>query len=118
MDVHLMAREVLWPISGILLPGEAGLLREAQTGRLSEPRSLAYRINRNEAGQSDETTAAGTHLPPEAFGHNGFTGTSVWIDPSAGRLNVLLTNRVHPRVRDEVDMNAIRREFHRRAAAS
>lgn len=118
MDVQLMARDAIWPTSGIIHPDEAKLLREAQTARLSEPRSFAYRINRDEAGQSDETTAAGPHLPPEAFGHNGFTGTSVWIDPRAGRLYVLLTNRVHPQVREEVDMNAIRREFHRRAAAS
>ena len=50
-------------------------------------------------------------LPPRAFGHTGFTGTSVFLDPEAGRISVLLTNRVHPQVR-EVDMNGLRRRFH------
>ena len=33
---------------------------------------------------------------PDAFGHTGFTGTSVWIDPAADLFVVLLTNRVNP----------------------
>ncbi len=31
-----------------------------------------------------------------SFGHTGFTGTSVWIDPEAELFVILLTNRVHP----------------------
>ena len=31
-----------------------------------------------------------------SFGHTGFTGTSVWIDPEAGICVIFLTNRVHP----------------------
>ena len=46
-----------------------------------------------------------------AFGHTGFTGTSVWIDPDSGRIAVLLTNRVHPAVKP-VDFNEVRRRFH------
>ncbi len=30
------------------------------------------------------------------YGHTGFTGTSIWIDPTAGQFTVLLTNRVNP----------------------
>ena len=33
---------------------------------------------------------------PAAFGHTGFTGTSLWIDPVLDLYVVLLTNRVHP----------------------
>ena len=33
---------------------------------------------------------------PGAFGHTGFTGTSLWIDPLRDLYVVLLTNRVHP----------------------
>lgn len=58
--------------------------------------------------------SAGPALPPSAFGHTGFTGTSVWIDPGSGRILTLLTNRVHPVV-GSVDMKRIRREFHRLA---
>jgi CubicO group peptidase (beta-lactamase class C family) len=32
----------------------------------------------------------------EGFGHTGFTGTSLWIDPPSGTLVVVLTNRLHP----------------------
>ncbi len=40
-------------------------------------------------------TMAGTGFGPEAFGHTGFTGTSVWIDPVRKMEFVVLTNRVH-----------------------
>ena len=32
----------------------------------------------------------------ETFGHTGFTGTSVWIDPAHDCFVILLTNSVHP----------------------
>jgi CubicO group peptidase (beta-lactamase class C family) len=40
-----------------------------------------------------------------AFGHTGFTGTSLWIDPENDIYAVLLTNRVHP----DATNDAIRR---------
>jgi len=43
------------------------------------------------------TSSCGTRLSPRAFGHVGFTGTSLWIDPDSAVYVVLLTNRVHPR---------------------
>jgi uncharacterized protein YbbC (DUF1343 family)/CubicO group peptidase (beta-lactamase class C family) len=39
---------------------------------------------------------ASIFFPPEAVGHLGFTGTSVWIDPPSGTYLIVLTNRVHP----------------------
>ena len=42
------------------------------------------------------TSSCGTRMSPRAFGHTGFTGTSLWIDPDAAIYVVLLTNRVHP----------------------
>ncbi len=39
------------------------------------------------------TSSCGTRLSPEAFGHVGYTGTSLWIDPKRDRYFVLLTNR-------------------------
>jgi CubicO group peptidase (beta-lactamase class C family) len=41
-------------------------------------------------------SSAGTRLANWSFGHTGFTGTSIWIDPSRRLVVVLLTNRVHP----------------------
>jgi CubicO group peptidase (beta-lactamase class C family) len=42
------------------------------------------------------TSSCGTRLSPVAFGHTGFTGTSLWIDPVQDRYVVFLSNRVHP----------------------
>ncbi len=52
-----------------------------------------------------EPSSSGQYLSARAFGHTGFTGTSVWIDPAKELFVVLLTNRVHPtrennRIRD------------------
>jgi CubicO group peptidase (beta-lactamase class C family) len=51
------------------------------------------------------TSSCGTRMSPRAFGHVGFTGTSLWIDPQRAIYVVLLTNRVHP----SPDNNAIAR---------
>ena len=45
------------------------------------------------------------------YGHTGFTGTSVWIDPVRDRIMVLLTNRVHP-CAAALAMQPIRGRFH------
>lgn len=42
------------------------------------------------------TNSAGHKLSPQAFGHTGFTGTSLWIDPARDLFVILLTNRVNP----------------------
>jgi CubicO group peptidase (beta-lactamase class C family) len=44
----------------------------------------------------DSTSSAGTRLSARAFGHTGFTGTSLWLDPESDVFIILLTNRVHP----------------------
>jgi CubicO group peptidase (beta-lactamase class C family) len=41
-------------------------------------------------------SSAGTLLSPRSFGHTGFTGTSMWMDPDRNLFVILLTNRVHP----------------------
>jgi CubicO group peptidase (beta-lactamase class C family) len=43
-----------------------------------------------------EGSSAGTLLSPSSFGHTGFTGTSLWIDPEHDLAIVLLSNRVNP----------------------
>ena len=58
-------------------------------------------------GKSGEGSSAGDRFGARTFGHLGFTGTSVWIDPDASLVGVLLTNRVHPS-RDNVAIRAAR----------
>jgi CubicO group peptidase (beta-lactamase class C family) len=57
------------------------------------------------------TSSCGTRMSPQAFGHVGFTGTSLWIDPVRDRYFVLLTNRVCGGGTIE-DMRTVRRAFH------
>jgi CubicO group peptidase (beta-lactamase class C family) len=57
------------------------------------------------------TSSCGTRMSPRAFGHTGFTGTSLWIDPDRGAYAVLLTNRVHPDAANDA-IQEVRRAFH------
>jgi CubicO group peptidase (beta-lactamase class C family) len=51
--------------------------------------------------------SAGRRMPAVAFGHTGFTGTSLWMDPSRGVFVLLLTNRVNP-TRNNTRINGVR----------
>jgi serine-type D-Ala-D-Ala carboxypeptidase len=55
-----------------------------------------------------EGSSAGTLLDSTSVGHTGFTGTSIWIDPSRKLVIVLLSNRVHP-TRENNRMGPVRR---------
>jgi CubicO group peptidase (beta-lactamase class C family) len=57
------------------------------------------------------TSSCGSHMSVSAFGHVGFTGTSLWIDPARDRYFVLLTNRACGG--GSLDqMRTVRRAFH------
>jgi CubicO group peptidase (beta-lactamase class C family) len=57
----------------------------------------------------DGANSAGTLLSKRSYGHTGFTGTSMWIDPERRLFVILLTNRVHP-TRENNAIRAVRRE--------
>ena len=57
------------------------------------------------------TSSCGTRMSPQAFGHVGYTGTSLWIDPARDRYVVLLTNRAFGGGTLD-DMRTVRRAFH------
>ena len=54
------------------------------------------------------TSSAGSLMSAQAFGHTGFTGTSMWMDPAQDLFVILLTNRVHP-TRENTQIFAVRR---------
>jgi len=60
-------------------------------------------------------SSAGNYFTSEAFGHTGYTGTSIWLDPELDLFVVLLTNRVNP-TRDNQKHVALRRSVHDLAA--
>jgi CubicO group peptidase (beta-lactamase class C family) len=55
-------------------------------------------------------SSAGRYFGPRSFGHTGFTGTSLWIDPERGVFVVLLMNRVNLGGESNNHHAAIRRE--------
>jgi uncharacterized protein YbbC (DUF1343 family)/CubicO group peptidase (beta-lactamase class C family) len=59
-------------------------------------RALGWDLN------SSFSANRGELLPLGSFGHTGFTGTSIWIDPSTRVFVVFLSNRVHPDGRGDV----------------
>jgi CubicO group peptidase (beta-lactamase class C family) len=54
----------------------------------------------------------GERVSPAAFGHTGFTGTSLVVDPGRGWVSVLLTNRVHPSRERGQGIAELRRAVH------
>jgi CubicO group peptidase (beta-lactamase class C family) len=104
--------EAVWALARVFLSGGPVFLGDAEralfahdfTPGLSQARSVGFQR------ATTPGCSAGPALSPASFGHTGFTGTSLWIDPEADRIAVLLTNRVHPRHRDR-DLHPVRREF-------
>lgn len=45
---------------------------------------------------------------PQTYGHTGYTGTCVWVDPSRGLVYIFLSNRVYPSVTDKLSTMKIR----------
>ena len=58
-----------------------------------------------------EDAFTGKRMSGQAFGHLGFTGTSIWCDPKRDVCVVLLTNRVHP-TRNNTKIRGFRPAFH------
>lgn len=75
------------------LPGVQNATRDAWTRRQSakSTRGLGW-DTRSPAPHS----SAGLTFGPNSYGHTGYTGTSVWIDPDAGIWALLFSHRVHP----------------------
>lgn len=88
------------------------LFTRNMTEGLEEARSISWQLAQSPG------SAAGPSLPPDSFGHSGFTGTSCWIDPHHERVFILLTNRTHARSLPFVNINSVRREFHSLATAA
>jgi len=103
--VATLAAEYL-PGGGDLLTGEeAARATRCLTPGLGQARALGWQL------AATPGCSAGPALPPSAFGHTGFTGTSVWADPEGGCVHVLLGARLHPGSRTP-DLHPLRRRFH------
>ncbi len=83
-----------------LLNGGDGILSSEAVAKMTQPeqppsapvvRGFGWDID------SPFSSNRGDFLPVGSYGHTGFTGTSLWIDPTTETYIVLLTNSVHPR---------------------
>ncbi|MBF8189930.1 beta-lactamase family protein [Nonomuraea sp. K274] len=91
------------------VPGVIGSRTLAvMTGTRTGGRALAWQA------YEPRLSSGGDLLTASAYGHNGFTGTSLWVDPELDFFAVLLTNRVHPS-RSSDAIARIRRTFHNAA---
>ena len=105
-EVFKIASQFLSNYTTLLKPETCELFRTNFTEGMNEDRSFAFQL------ASTEGSTAGTKMSPESFGHNGFTGTSLWIDPVKERIFILLTNRTHAHPLPFVNINSVRRRFH------
>lgn len=110
-DLHLVARALVaaWQGTDGALPGiERDVIREfwCPAGIPGSTWRLGW------DGPAPHGSLAGELLSRRAVGHLGFTGCSLWIDPEQAVWIVLLTNRVHPELRDDPRFRGLRPALH------
>ena len=104
-DLFKMGRE-FFPESATLLKSESiALFWQSRTPWDRQQRSIGFQLN------CSRQSSGGRALAAAAIGHTGFTGTSMWLEADSRRQWILLTNRVHPRVK-KVNFNIVRRRLH------
>lgn len=80
----------------ILSPLTVARMTEAYPDVAFAGRGLGWDLN------SGYSTNGGDLFGPRAYGHTGYTGTSIWIDPETQTMVIFLTNRVHPNDKGEI----------------
>lgn len=105
-DLFKLSREFFPATATILSPESLQLFWKNYTPRQPGQRTVGFKLN------SSLMTSGGRALSPRAVGHNGFTGTSIWLEPADQTVFIILTNRVHPRVQP-INFDRIRRKLHK-----
>jgi CubicO group peptidase (beta-lactamase class C family) len=86
----------------VVSPATVALFTRRVPGIAGSTRALGWDTPTDETGRRSSTpgedgySSAGSLLSPRSFGHTGYTGTLMWMDPDRQLFVVLLTNRVHP----------------------
>jgi CubicO group peptidase (beta-lactamase class C family) len=87
------------------------ILRRATIAQFTTPQQLSGGTRTLGWAVPTEGGSSGHYFSAHSFGHTGFTGTSIWIDPDRQLFVVLLTNRVHP-TRENSKMHQVRPALH------
>jgi CubicO group peptidase (beta-lactamase class C family) len=72
------------------------ILKRATIAEFTAPQPLAQNTRTLGWVVPTEGSSSGHYFSSHSYGHTGFTGTTIWIDPDRQLFVVLLTNRVHP----------------------
>jgi beta-N-acetylhexosaminidase len=72
------------------------ILKRATIAEFTAPQPLAQNTRTLGWVVPTEGGSSGHYFSSHSYGHTGFTGTTIWIDPDRQLFVVLLTNRVHP----------------------
>lgn len=111
-ETFKIAQQFLANQTTLLKPETCELFRTNYTENFNEARSIGFQL------AATENSTASKALSKDSFGHLGFTGTSVWIEPETERIFILLTNRTHARELPFANINDVRRRFHELAVAA
>ena len=87
------------------------ILRRATISEFTEPQQLSGGTRTLGWAVPTEGGSSGHFMGPHTFGHTGFTGTSIWIDPDCQLFVVFLTNRVYP-TRENQKLAKVRPALH------
>jgi beta-glucosidase-like glycosyl hydrolase/CubicO group peptidase (beta-lactamase class C family) len=87
------------------------ILRRATIAQFTTPQQLSGGTRTLGWAVPTEGGSSGHYFSAHSFGHTGFTGTSIWIDPDRQLFVVLLTNRVHP-TRENTKIQQVRPALH------
>jgi beta-N-acetylhexosaminidase len=87
------------------------LLRRATVAQFTTPEAAAAGARTLGWMTPTENSSSGRYFSRGSFGHTGFTGSSLWIDPDKELFVVLLTNRVHP-TRENEKIKQVRPAVH------
>ncbi len=110
LEVFKIAQQFLPEETTLLTAETCKLFSTNFTEGLNEARSISFQL-----AETKDSTASDA-LSKNSFGHLGFTGTSLWIEPEKRRIFILLTNRTHARELPFANINVARRRFHELAA--
>jgi beta-N-acetylhexosaminidase len=91
--------------------GHHRALTRATISQFTAPQSIAGNAHTLGWMMPTPNSSSGRYFSPRSFGHLGFTGTSIWIDPDRRLFVILLTNRVYP-LRENDKIAAVRPAVH------
>ncbi len=104
-DIFNLSLEFFPQTATILRPESIQLFWKNFTPGKESHRTLGFKLN------TSFFSSGGRAISPSAIGHNGFTGTSLWLEPDSRNQFILLSNRIHPVVQN-LNFNRIRRRLH------